>query len=148
MASQIRGVDNFDSANAGKVLQVISDTHYSSTTQYSTTSTSYIDSELSVTLTPKSSTAKRIIQVSLGAEAPSGQRLSFRVLKDSTALSGDCWDGVSGATHWLAASNTWVDSASVTAATTYKVQVKVSGGTGYYHHQDRVSSIVVTEVEA
>lgn len=56
--SVIRGSSNFDSDNAGKVLQVVSAELASST---STSSTSFVDTGLSVSITPISSSSSLII---------------------------------------------------------------------------------------
>jgi len=131
----------------GKVLQVVQDTHYS-TSHYSTSSSSFIDSQLSATIT-STSTSKLIIKVSLGAQSPSSGYLRYRVLKGSTPLDGEAWLGHNSGETWMSASATWIDTSPSTSATTYKVQVKSNNGNvTWYHHDGMVSTLIITEVGA
>ena len=133
--------------SGGKVLQVVQDTHFSST-HYSTTSTTFIDSQLSATIT-STSTSKLIIKVSLGAQSPTNGYLRYQVLKGSTALVGEAWIGHNNGDTWMSASATWVDTSPSTSATTYTVRVRSSNGSPtWYHHGDLVSTLIITEVGA
>jgi len=84
MASEIRGVDNFDSANVGKVLQVVS---LLSTTQGSQTITS-TDSQiglLSKTITPKGASSKFLVVARWFGEISAAWDTVINVQMDGTS---------------------------------------------------------------
>ena len=142
-ASAITGAD----LPAGSVLQVVSDTHFSSSSHFSTTSSSYVDTELAATITPKSSNSKILILVSLGHQTPANVAPRQRVVRGSTALSGESWTGVeAGNSLWVNTTTQWIDTPSTTNSTVYKVQVKTASGTYYYHHQEFISMITLMEI--
>ena len=132
---------------AGHIIQVVSDVHNSGS-HYSTTSTSFVDSELSATITPSSTSNKIIVLVNLGAQTPSSYRGHWQVLRDSTVLTGGGWCGANGtgAYNYGSWGTTHYDSPSTTSAITYKVQIQVTAGTFYYHHAGYISSITLIEV--
>ena len=133
---------------AGSVLQVITDTYYHVSAHSSTTSTSFVDTELSVVITPKFANSKIIISAKLSTQTPNASQGRIQILRDSTALSGNTWGGVTGSYMFVDVSGTWIDTPSTTSSVTYKVQAKcnASGGTFYYHHGGYINSLVVTEV--
>jgi|TARA_R110000787_G_scaffold210171_1_gene320046 hypothetical protein len=133
---------------AGSVLQVITDTYYHVTAHSSTTSTSYVDTELSVVITPKFTNSKIIISAQLSAQTPNASRGQIQILRDSTALTGPAWGGVTGSYMWVDISGTWIDTPSTASSVTYKVQAacNTSGSTFYYHHGGFTNSLVVTEI--
>lgn len=137
-----RGISNA-SVPSGSIIQILSTTK---TSVFSTTSTSYTDvTGLTVSITPTSSSSKILVlaSVSLGA----GNILtSARLVRDSTALSiGDAsgsriqtsvayvgGGGVSGIDGMAPVQNiNYLDSPATTSSVTYKIQMQVSGGTGY-----------------
>jgi len=82
MASVIRGNDNFDTAAAGKVLQVVS-VDYGD--RYFTTSSSMTASPLTATITPTSSNSKILVSVSALMASGSGTVSMFwQVRRGST----------------------------------------------------------------
>ena len=128
----------------GSVLQVLRDNHLSST-HYSTTSTSFIDTELSITITPSSASSMIMITVFLGLQSSSTSTQDrYRVVRDSTALAGEHWvDGL-----WVTTGGVWDDLPNTTSAVTYKVQYRTgAGGQGYYHHASVKSSLTVMEIQ-
>lgn len=107
----------------GHVLQVVQGT---TTTESSTTSTAFVDSGLSVTITPTSSSSKILIMSDFGtSSADSTGGMIIQLLRGSTTLF---YRGVSykGGTTVLYnnASLNHLDSPSTTSATTYKVQYR------------------------
>ncbi len=96
MASEIRGVDNFDSANVGKVLQVVS---LLSTTQGSQTITS-TDSQiglLSKTITPKGASSKFLVVARWFGEISAAWDTVINVQMDGTRVN----DGGAGGMYGL-----------------------------------------------
>lgn len=158
------GVKWAAAAGGGKVLQVVQGTL---TTDSSTTSTSYADTGLSVTITPTASTSKVLVIVNHYTELyqTSGSTTSIIgsiiTLRDSTNIS----QGSSGANQWnigmdgaSAALNiahpfnfSVLDAPATTSAITYKTQAKVNTGkTLYTNYSGRysLSTIVAMEIGA
>tara|TARA_B100000029_G_scaffold482150_1_gene531867 strand:+ start:313 stop:894 length:582 start_codon:yes stop_codon:yes gene_type:complete len=127
----------------GKVLQVVS-TAKSDT--FTTTSTSFTDvTDLSVSITPSSSSNKIFITTSFqfGANSGSGYP-QFRMLRDSTVINAGTASGsrslgilsmniynADTASGSLCASS-FLDSPATTSATIYKIQSRNSGGNTTY----------------
>ena len=120
------------SAVGGKVLQVISD---GTSTNWSSTSTSYADTDLSVSITPASSSNKVLVTVSAnyGRANLTGAYGLYKLLRDSTSIAeGFFTDQYGPALGSLAV--TVLDTPSTTSAVTYKVQARVD---------DSASSMIV-----
>ena len=110
----------------GSVLQVVS---ARTNTSQTTTSTSYVDTNLSLAITPSSTSSKIHIQFSFSsvtlAAATSG--CSFRLMRDSTSLFTP---SVGHALYtdanqiYVQYGDTALDSPSTTSSITYKVQVR------------------------
>ena len=115
----------------GSVLQVI---NANLTTKVSTTSTSYIDTGLTATITPKFSTSKVLVIVSLNNIAGTANISFFKILRASTVLINNT-DGGEGTTYTAFASAfngsgrgshgglNYLDSPASTSALIYKVQM-------------------------
>ena len=109
----------------GSVIQVVED---SNETQLSTSTTAWVDTPLSVTLTPSSTSSKVHLQYSfrgifLGG---TGRGFKFRILRDSTSIhdSGGPYETYFYSTAaYLSTSDIALDSPTTTSAITYKVQV-------------------------
>jgi hypothetical protein len=114
----------------GTVLQVVAMTPYSTETSSSTST--YVDTGISATITPKSASSKILILVSIaGVSKVNNTRCSLRLMRGGSQLivldqkAGDTQDasnndvGSCGATH--------LDSPATTSATTYKVQFRSQG---------------------
>jgi hypothetical protein len=147
---------------AGTILQTVST---AKTDTFSTASGSFVDvTSLSVSITPTSSSSKILVLVSCAFTPPSGASSAVRLVRDSTAifagdtagsrpsgfavLEGSLYSSTSNAGAFL-------DSPATTASTTYKIQMRVSGGTAYVNrtYNDRdiydgrtASSITVLEI--
>ena len=167
MASKLRvdsilPVDGAPTSGGGGIIQVVSTTL---TTPTSTTSTSAFEdiSGLSVAITPKFSTSKVLLMVSLGSLSTNAQSMGFRLLRGSTQIGGaTSTANQSGFTNVYAAAafimsayHNFLDSPSTTSATTYKLQWRVANGTGYLgqYHTDTTdyngsSTITAMEVSA
>jgi hypothetical protein len=117
----------------GTVLQIVSTTKND---VFTTGSTSFVDlTGLNATITPKSSTSKVLVTVSISANMSSANIASFNLVRGSTNIAQPS-GGTSPATiHMItqtAQTNEtimFLDSPSTTSSTTYKIQAKVFGGT-------------------
>ena len=141
----------------GKVLQVVTAT---TTTSASTSSATYIDTNLSASITPSSASNKILIIVSQNGchrNNSTSAGLNLRLMKDSTAIQ----------TMALAAfyipnvntefrspiSSSYLDSPATTSAITYKTQFSNDGaGTGtvtvQYNTTSSPSTIILMEISA
>ena len=150
----------------GKVLQVV---QTNKTDTFTTTSTSFTDvTGLSVSITPSSSSNKILIIVDLQVGTDNDSQAMFNLVRGSTSINlGDasssrtqCFNeqGSGEDYHQQSASTHFLDSPSTTSATTYKVQMRVTGGTHCLNRSDAdanasseartTSSITVMEVSA
>jgi hypothetical protein len=120
-------------AGGGKVLQVVSTTY---STQASSSSSTFADTGLSLSITPSSSSSKVLVLVSQGGLRKSGDnsanRISIRLMRGATQLivaDGMCFNGT--AQGWVSTAHpiTYLDSPSTTSSTTYKTQFASTGGT-------------------
>ncbi len=123
----------------GKVLQVLSTTKSDA---FTTTSDTYTDiTGLSVTITPSASTSKILVLYDFQAYAdPATHQAFLQLVRGSTPIKiGDVAGGraqITGAdsstNYYNPSANTggsYLDSPATTSATTYKLQVRRSGGT-------------------
>lgn len=110
------------------------------TTAFSTTSGTFVDvTGLSVSITPTSSSSKVLVAVTIYAGNSGANLNSFNLVRGSTNIAQPAADTYSasvntsfqGSTDDQTATLVFLDSPATTSATTYKIQMKVSGGTGY-----------------
>ena len=115
-------------ASAGVVLQVVNATY---STTLATTLTSYVDTGLTATITPKFSTSKILVLVSQqGVYATAvANGVGLQLVRNSTGIniftvaqSYIAGGATTGA--MTGASTSYLDSPATTSATTYKTQVK------------------------
>ena len=118
----------------GHVVQVVQSTY---ATETSTTSSSYSDTGLSASITPKSATSKILVMFSLGSSGVNNTaaeaRGYFRLVRGSTELyvmDVRSYDyGSSGSISFVAHGQAFLDSPSTASSVTYKIQQKSSTGT-------------------
>ena len=141
-------------SSPGHVLQVVQG---SNTTQLITTSTSYVDSGLSASITPSSTSSKILVIVS----HPTCEKriddaynsINFRLLRGSTVISSDPIAYGIGQTATTAlnlmfsVSFNYLDSPSTTSAITYKTQIHNSAGTGEIKVQRSGAPSTITLIE-
>jgi len=152
------------SQSAGAVLQVVQGTL---TTTATTSSTTFVDTGLTVNITPSSSSNKILVWATLPvSQSSSANRIAAKVVRGSTdvlvgaaagsrlqAQSGGNINGANNDTVTLMA----LDSPATTSSTTYKIQWAVSAGTGYINQESAdtntattmryAASIVVMEIK-
>ena len=140
----------------GKVLQVVTTTY---STQASSTSTSYADSGLTLSITPSAATSRIAVFVSQpialiytqGAEL----YMNMNIMRGATQLMENrmlfraAAYGAESAMY-TAWAPTYVDSPSTTSSTTYKCQFKNSGavGTAYTQIGNGTATITLMEIGA
>jgi hypothetical protein len=144
----------------GKVLQVVQSTAHLT---YNTTSTSFvdIDSTMSASITPSSSSNKVLISFNTYLSNTHGNTFWLKLLRDSTEIGSDhAGNGIDAsgdqASNWnrQKGNMTFLDSPSTTSATTYKLQWKVDGNTLYLNRVGAATSrggrshITLMEIQA
>lgn len=137
---------------AGAVLQVVNAT---TATQASASTTTYVDTNLTATITPTSSTNKILVLVSQNGvyktSANGGNGVNLRLVKNSTALITFVFGGAyTGTTveNTQAASTCYLDSPATTSATTYKTQLASysNAATAYVQAYNETSTITLLEI--
>jgi len=147
----------------GKVGQVVNGVL---TTTLATSSTSYVDTGLTLAITPSSTNSKILIQVHLNDTAKSDSGIvGFKILRGSTVVTKNTTSGM-GATNEVfnsfggssqtrdssSGNLTFLDSPSTASAVTYKVQMINNSGTGYLNRwgvnndSSGVSTITAMEI--
>ena len=111
----------------GKVLQVVS---YSANTATVTTSTSYIDINLSINITP-SSTSSKIFLIYTGVNETNGanKTLFVQMLRDATQLALHKSINFANGGYYDSKAISRLDSPNTTSQITYKMQGKTGDGT-------------------
>jgi len=111
----------------GAVLQVVTG---STSTSVSTNGTTYLDTNLTATITPTSSTSKILVLISQNGitkgPGANGAGLKLQLLRGSTVLikiQGYAGYTESSSYNWIGGvSSAYLDSPGTTSATTYKTQ--------------------------
>jgi hypothetical protein len=155
VATQLTGTIATARLPAGSVLQVVQGT---SSTQYTTTSGSYQDTNVQATITPTSATSKILILGSLFVGADLGgddAEIFLRLNRSGTTVitwGSNYWVGV-GATRiggQLMLCGNYLDNPTTTSAITYKIQFSAGAGATAYVNGGgtRTSTITLMEIAA
>ena len=149
------GINAVQNLPAGSVLQVVNATY---STEVNFTSTSYSDTGLTASITPKFSTSKILVLVSQnGCAKDSGNtRLGLQLLRGASVILANvensaCYDASSGGNFIGGVSACYLDSPATTSSTTYKTQGNsFAGATGSSRTQQSgaTSSITLMEIAA
>jgi hypothetical protein len=137
------------SPKAGNVLQVVNATY---STELTTSSTSYISTGLTATITPTSSSSKILIIVSNMMNAPAGNNSNFTVFRGT--VSGTNLTGAGGFVAFFGSGATtgvtlnYLDSPATTSAQTYTCAYKVSGGSGQVQAGSGTATMTLMEIAA
>ena len=132
----------------GSVLQVVQAT---SITQFSTTSTSFVTTGFSASITPTSSASKILV---FASAAVLGNQTScqpvYTIYRGATNI-GDSTRGFGQAYSAAGAIDAqgaiyYLDSPATTSSTTYTIYLKVNLGTGYWGHDNGTQVMVLMEV--
>ena len=140
----------------GKIGQVI---NFTTSTELSSGSSSYVDTNLVASITPSAASSKIYVQAfSICAAERGSAEASFqwKLLRDST----DIWvSGSQGYHAYVQGTNAinlhfaqtllYIDSPSSTSSLSYKIQAKTnSGSTFKFQYQSSVGSLILMEVLA
>jgi hypothetical protein len=132
----------------GNILQVVS---YSYAGETSTTSTSFTDTPLTVSITPKFATSK-IFVIYTGSAGNNGSNTTYLTFtRNGTNLSGTqgfmrIWFASATSYSFGGFSMSCLDSPATTSSLTYKVQFKTSSGTTYVSSGGSTDTITVMEI--
>lgn len=137
---------------AGTVLQVV---YANYNTDTSTTSSTYVDSGLSATITPTSSTSKiLVIMATPSRKGPSDVNGKIRIVRNGTEIINPitylAWNGANQYAQETY-SCTFLDSPASTSATTYKLQfLNMNGTTPAFSltHDGSYSTMTLMEIAA
>ena len=145
-------------AGGGKVLQVVQDTHTALT---SSTSSTYADTGLTVSITPSASTSKILVVANVNGVTKdvgnSGNAVKLEIARDGSRIyDGGERNAYTGSAIYNCINSTMVylDSPATTSAVTYKVRFAtlINGQycaiNDYGNNNTTVSSIVVLEIGA
>ena len=141
-------------AGVGKVLQVV---QFTTNTETNATTNTYIDTAITMSITPTSATSKILAFVSVNglAKLSTNTTGNLRLLRGASSLmvfGGAFGYTASSADNAVAgASLAYLDSPATTSATTYKVQVVNAGNSGSIRvnwDNNAYSSITLMEIAA
>ena len=156
LPSGVTLTNNGTASGFGKIGQVV---NFTTSTQLSSGSSSYVDTNLVASITPSSASSKIYIQAfSLcGAERANAEAsFQWKLLRDTT----DIWvsgsqgyhiyvQGTSNIQPHFGETLLYIDSPSSTSSLTYKIQAKTnSGSTIKFQYQSTVGSLILMEVLA
>ena len=152
------GVPSWATAAAGgKVLQVVTSTY---STEINSTSATYADTGLSVTITPSSASSKVLVMITQAAGVYSNGAAKERnnyiqVLRGATVIHDPTYPlkfngstSVSGNEIFLMYPYIILDSPATTSATTYKTQFKTTAAGASVQYNNQTSYITVMEIGA
>jgi hypothetical protein len=147
-----------DLRGAFRILQVVTTTK---TDTFTTASATFVDvTDLSVTITPQSTTNKILVFATVSANADSANIYSLNLLRGATNIAqpgaGANKATIQGIQQTAQQTETiiFLDSPASIAAQTYKIQAKTNGGNFYINRASAaadftsVSSITVLEISA
>ena len=135
---------------SGSILQVVQGTY---ATQGSTTSTSYVTTNLTASITPSSSSNKVLVTVSLnGVQSPTSNYFWSTLYRNATDLAptanGFGWSYGSANITGGNLTFSYLDSPSTTSSTSYTSYIKVVGGTCYWCVSGVIATIILQEVKS
>ena len=140
---------------AGAVLQAVS---FSNSAQLATSSTSWVATALTASITPTASTSKILIMAlggTLDNNPGTNAQCYLSIFRNSATNLGSAGTGIvqaytSGSTRiQVPCSLGYLDSPATTSATTYTVYLKTNGASTMYYNVDAtISTIVLLEIAA
>ena len=139
-------------AGGGKILQVIEDTLEA---EFDSSSTSYVETGLSVNITPSSTSSKILILGNAAGDTKGDRYIYATIFRDSTNLSsGTGADGFAiiregnSARLYGALPVMKLDSPNTTSQVTYTIRARTDSGTFRINQNNQTSVIIVMEVGA
>jgi len=143
------------SPKAGNVIQVVQGTYSTETTTTSNAPT-FVDTGLTASITPTSSSSKILVIAQIASPAKNGDNTSIymRLRRDSTTILdvGKGWiayDNTTGSNGMAGCPLNYLDSPATTSSTTYKVQFcSENFGTVRAQGSNTTSTIILMEIAA
>ena len=136
-------------AGTGRIIQTVQATDGSN---LSSSSTSYVDTGLTASITPGATSSKILVLVSMGAfgaDAAGSGGAYIKLLRDSTDLIIHGSMGAHPTITYIYTAGTsfsYLDSPSSTSSLTYKTQFKSGGGENFVTDNASTASITLLEV--
>ena len=134
-------------ASAGVVLQVVQG---SSTSEFATTSTSFVSTSISASITPKFATSKILALCSMATvEADGTSWAEMALYRGSTNIAATGRLANQGAGSTSTPSINYLDSPATTSSTTYTLYLKSSAGANVivnYGGTNRITTITLMEI--
>ena len=138
-------------AGAGQVLQVVNAT---TSTLASTSSSTYVDTNLTATITPKFATSKILVLVSQNGvyktSASASNSVNLRLVRNGASMTAFAIAiGYTGTAveNIVTASICYLDSPATTSATTYKTQLASYSGVSAAYVQANSDTSTITLME-
>ena len=138
----------------GKIAQVVQG---SKSTQFDTSSTSFVDTGLSVSITPSSTSSKVLLMSSTSAihiaTTSNGGETILKFYRNTTAIGGayqiakSRQDGSYNQEAGGGGTAMYLDSPSSTSAISYKVYIRISNGSGGRICQGGYTDATITAME-
>jgi hypothetical protein len=141
------------SPKAGNVIQVVSATTTTTTTVSNAT---FVDTTLTATITPTSSSSKILVLVSQNglkrlASGSSGDDIGIRLLRSATEIARPAqfatYTGAASNQYGFSCSLSYLDSPATTSATIYKTQMANPDGSGVVYTQGNNENSTITLLE-
>ena len=140
------------SPQSQSVIQVV---NFTTTTSVSVSNSTYVDTTLTATITPKFATSDILVLVSQnGMRKVSGQALDnigIKLLRNSTLIAQPAFFAAYTATslnlYGLSCSLSYLDSPATTSATVYKTQIANPDGSGAVSTQANNENSTITLLE-
>ena len=129
---------------AGHVVQAVGDI---STVQLTTSSTSFVITDLSLNITPSSSSNKVLVHATCPVYAASGSHFIFTVYRNAINLGNTNWGcGASTNNEISSTSISILDTPNTTSEITYAIYVRAYSGTGYAMINSCMGSLTAQEI--
>jgi hypothetical protein len=139
--------------SAGSVLQTVFATTGSNSAVINTTSTTFVEGGLQVSITPTSTNSKILLMVNVNAYAPTTVYNLVTIYRGSTNLAGGTnslnqkYTG-GGSDGWIPLGISHIDSPASTSEQTYKLMYRSDTGSTVYLHEGKVrkSQLIAMEI--
>jgi len=132
----------------GAVLQVVTATTNNGGGYISTTSTSFVTTNFSVTITP-SSASNKIYLISSGIFNTSSANARVTIYRGGTNIGSSVGMTQTNLSGWIPYCINYLDSPATTSATTYTIYyLNSSGATSYWGGDGQLTSFTAMEIAA
>ena len=145
----ISATDGLSSPQTGSVLQVVQGT---STASATTTSTSFVTTGVSASITPKFSTSKIAVFVTQQLYSTAGGTQGFITVYRGASNLGDATQGFAPSIYTASSAITagtsfnYLDSPATTSSTTYTIYYRCNTGSVYVNSAGGTATIILMEI--